>query len=130
MEAKVLKVNYVEYIRAPYMGKNASGYNPIGDHVLVRPDIAAQKTTGGIELTEDQVERHQMSAQTGTVIACGDGAFLWSADRTRPFEGYKPRPGDHVAFARYAGQVITGKDNVHYRLMEDKAIGGVEGKQA
>lgn len=130
MQPKLVRVDRVEYIPAPFMGNNKSGFQPIGDNVLIRPDIAASKTSGGIELPEDQVERIQLSASTGVVVECGDGAFVWSADRTRPFEGYKPRPGDRIAFAKYAGQVITGHDHVQYRLMEDKAIGGVKRNQA
>ncbi len=121
---KVLSVRRVEYIPAPYFGKNDSGCTPVGDRVLVRPDIASAKA-GGLQLPDDVVERAQMTATSGVIVALGDDAFAWNGDRTRPFGGKKPEPGSRVYYDRYAGKVILGGDNVEYTLMDDKCIGGV-----
>lgn len=126
MQPRVLKQFKVEYLPAIYMGKNRSGWSPIGDYVLVRPDAIAKKTSGGVELPEEIAERMELAAITGVVIECGSEAFKWNADRTRPFAGDPPKPGDRVIYDKYAGKPITGNDGVNYRILEDKSIGGIE----
>lgn len=91
--------------------------------VLVLPDEAAGITPGGIHMPDQQRERQSMASETGIIVAMGDGAFLWTADRTRPFVGARPVIGQHVYFERYAGQELIGADGNVYRLMTDKAIG-------
>lgn len=124
LNEKVLNIRRAEYIPAPYFGKNESGCAPIGDRVLIRPDIAAAKS-GALTLPDAVVERAQLSSSSGVIVAVGDGAFFWNSDRTRPYEGEKPRAGDRVFFDKYAGKEILGDDGVNYRLMDDVSIGGV-----
>lgn len=126
LNPKILNVSRVEYMPAIYSGSNKSGVEPVGDRVLVLPDMAMTKSQGGIELPQDIHERMQLSASSGVVIACGDDAFAWNSDRTRPFSGYKPKAGDRVHFEKYAGKEIVGDDGVKYRLVDDKSIGGVK----
>jgi co-chaperonin GroES (HSP10) len=126
LNPKVLSVNRVEYLPSIYSGKNASGVTPVGDRVLVLPDMAMAKSQGNIQLPDDVVERMQLSSSSGVIVAIGDDAFAWNSDRTRPFGGYKPKEGDRVHFERYAGKEIVGDDGVKYRLVDDKAIGGVK----
>lgn len=122
MEAKLLKTTQAEYEVARYTGKNESGYRPIGDRVLVLPDEAAVKTSGNVIIPDDVRERQSYAAETGIIIETGDGAFTWNGDRTRPFAGTKPKPGDRVFFDRYSGGVVNGRDGRIYRTMDDKAI--------
>lgn len=126
MQSKVLKQVHAEFTPAIYNGVNTSGWFPIGDYVLVRPDTVANKTSGNVELPDDIVERLELAAITGVIVECGDQAFKWNADRTRPFEGRKPKEGDRVIFEKYAGKPILGVDGAHYRIMDDKAIGGIK----
>jgi chaperonin GroES len=98
---------------------------PVGDRVLILPDIAMTKSQGNIALPDDVVERMQLSASSGVIVEIGDDAFAWNSDRTRPFGGYKPKPGDRVHFEKYAGKEIVGDDGAKYRLVDDKAIGGI-----
>lgn len=130
MEAKILKLDRMYYVEAPFVGANTSGLTPINDLVLVQADIASSKTIGGLELTDDMVERHQLSATSGVIVALGSEAFRWNADRTRPYEGEKPRAGDRVIFEKYAGQLVKGDDGASYRLVADKAIGAIKGTKA
>lgn len=123
MEPKVVSISRIEYIPAPYTGNN-SGYRPIGDLVLVRPDMAADKA-GSVLLTDEMRDRMHMTSMSGVVVATGDGAFAWSSDRIRPFEGDKPKAGDRICFDKYAGRILTGDDGVEYRLMTDVNIGAV-----
>ena len=124
LNEKVLRVRRAEFIPAPYFGKNESGCKPIGDRVLIRPDIAS-KSSGSLTLPDEVVERAQLASSSGVIIEAGDDAFSWNSDRTRPFTGEKPTSGDRVFFDKYAGKVILGDDGVEYRLMDDCAIGGV-----
>ena len=130
MEPKLLRTLHAEFVPAPYFGENKSGWTPIGDYVLVRPDAIARKSSGGIELPDDLAERMQLAAITGVIIECGDEAFRWNADRTRPYEGYKPQAGDRVIFEKYAGKPILGEDGKNYRILDDKAIGGIRKRKA
>jgi co-chaperonin GroES (HSP10) len=125
LSPKVLNVQRVEYIPAPWFGENRSGCEPIGDRVLIQPDIAAG-SAGSIKFTDEMVDRMQLSASSGVIVACGEDAFAWNSDRTRPFSGYRPKAGDRVHFEKYAGKEIVGDDGVKYRLCDDKAIGGVK----
>lgn len=126
MKARLLSIKKAEFLPAPYFGKNESGCVPLGDRVLVRPDIAMEKSSGGISIPEDVQERAQLGATTGVLVEVGDDAFVWSFDKTRHWTGYKPVAGDRVYFDRYAGKVILGKDGVEYRLMDQASVGGVE----
>ena len=125
LNPKVLSVRRAEYIPAPWFGENKSGCIPVGDRVLILPDIAASMS-GALQLPDDIVDRAQMAASSGIIVALGDDAFVWNADRTRPYGGYKPKPGDRVHFEKYAGKIILGDDGVEYRVLDDKAIGAVK----
>lgn len=125
MQPKILSLKKAEYIDAPYFGKNDSGCTPIGDRVLVRPDIAAAKV-GELHIPDDIRDRAQLSGSTGVIIELGDDAFAWNFDRSRPWSGYKPQAGDRIYFDRYSGKEILGDDGQTYRLMDDKCIGGVQ----
>jgi len=114
-----------EYVPAKWSGKNTSGIVPIGDRVLVLPDKAPDKSSGGVHFTEQQQDRDGLAAETGVIAAIGEAAWKWNSDRTRPYDGVKPRVGQRVWFERYGGSVQYGADGVAYRLMDDKVIGAV-----
>ncbi len=138
LSQKVLKTELAQYIvNQKFDGVNRSGRRPIGDLVVVMLDQTVDQTTGGIVIPPEVVERMDLAAETGTIVAVGPGAFKWSADRRRPFEGDPPKPGDRVQIDRYAGSLITGGDGQKYRLLPDRQIGAilddesaVEGKEA
>jgi chaperonin GroES len=67
-----------------------------------------------------------MAAETGVIVALGDDAFLWNGDRTRKWEGVKPKVGDRVYIQRYAGQVMLGEDSEFYRIMDANCIAAVK----
>lgn len=112
-------------VRQNFDGKNRSGRRPINDLVVVMLDEVFKVTPGGIELPQEYIERMDMAAETGVVVSVGPGAFKWSADRRRPFEGDPPKPGDRVQIDRYAGSLITGSDGQKYRLLIDRQIGAI-----
>lgn len=124
MKPKLLSTKAAQYEAGTFEG-NTSGAKPVGEQVLVRPDVAAEKTSGGVMIPDSVRERQSGAAETGVLVAVGDGAFVWNADRTRAWTGEKPKPGDRVYFARYSGTEIVGDDGKMFRLMSDNCIGAV-----
>lgn len=123
MQAKVL-TPVGEFDAAVWQGRNTSGIQPFGDRVLVLPDQATTQTMGGLFIPPETIERIAEAAETGVLVAIGEGAWAWNGDRTRRYEGVKPAPGQRVYFERYAGGKFHGRDGLVYRLMDDKCIGG------
>jgi|SRR6185436_1125971 len=105
--------------------KNESGIHPCGDRVLILPDDIEKVTDGGIIIPGTVGELHQMAQSIGTFVASGPDAYLDHISKTggqtttqgfsRPFA----QPGERVAFAKYGGLQVTGKDGRSYRLMND-----------
>jgi co-chaperonin GroES (HSP10) len=127
MKPRLLKSSQKhEFIPARFNGVNGSGYQPIGDHIMVLPDKASDMSSGGIEIPGEVVERVTLAAETGIIVALGDDAFLWNGDRTRKWEGAKPKVGDRVYIQRYSGQVMLGEDGEFYRIMEQNCIAAVK----
>lgn len=125
MRPKLIKTNLAEYNPGVFSGKNESGWEPIGDKVLVLTDQPADQTSGGVYITEDTKEHMSQAAETGILVALGPGAYVWNTDRTRPFAGRKPEAGDFVYIQRYAGQTIMGADGQLYRLMDEQCVAAV-----
>ena len=126
MQDRILsKTRIGNYVENAWDGENRSGITPIGDQVLVLPDKSVRRTAGGIELPDSIADTHDGAAESGIIAAIGDGAWTWNMDRTRRFEGNKPRVGDRVVFTRYAGLERYGNDGPMYRLMSDNCIGGL-----
>jgi len=90
--------------------------------VLIKPDKVEEKTKGGIFLPEVERDREQHAATTGILIAVSPMAFRFD---DWPPDGYKPRPGDRVAFPRYVGHAIKGKDDEDYWLVNDKDVSAI-----
>lgn len=126
MQPKLFKTSLAEFIKAEWGGKNESGWNPVGDRVLIKPDVAASKSQGGVDIPEDIVDRMTLAAEAGVIVAVGEGAFKWNSDRITQFEGYRPQPGDRVSMNRYSGQLLKGQDGLAYRILDSIEVGGVE----
>ena len=121
---KLFKTDIAEYVSSEYTGTNTSGCFPLGDKILILPDKAAE-VVRGIHMPQDVVHRHTLAAEAGVVVAVGDGAFKWNSDKTTPYEGRRPVPGDRVTMERYSGQVICGDDKQMYRVMDSACIGTI-----
>jgi chaperonin GroES len=109
--------------------KNESGIHPCGDRVLIRPDDIEEKTEGGIIIPGSVSELHAMAQSIGTFIAAGPDAWTHFVERETngpvKCRGYSQpfaKPGDRVAFAKYGGLQVEGKDGVVYRLMNDEDV--------
>lgn len=124
MQPRLVKTTVAQYIPAQWVGEDTSGLHPLGDRVLVLPDTAPEMI-GGVHLPIDATTRHTLAAEGGVIVAIGDGAFSWNADKCTPFTGRKPVLGERVAIERYSGQLFYGLDGKIYRLMESACVGAV-----
>lgn len=85
---------------------------PIGDQVIIRPD-RQDMTPAGLVLPDSAKER----PGKGTVIAVGPGHLRPDGTLTE----MQVKPGDVVAFRRYAGRVLEA-DHLDYFIMREEAI--------
>lgn len=119
---------------------NQSGIEPVGRHILVKPDEVEEKTEGGIVLPEEARTKYSQAVSTGVVVGIGPDAFRHGTTDIyklvdgelklveRRVDGYsKPfcKVGDRICFAKYAGKGIPGVDGEQYRMMNDEDITGL-----
>ena len=99
-----------------------SGVIPFEFKVLVKQDIMEEKTKGGIILPEPARDDQQRAMTKGEIVSMSPAAFSYhNWDKSTRL----PQVGDRVVYSRYAGSVIIGKDEVEYRLINDKDIGAI-----
>lgn len=89
---------------------------PLNDRVVVAPEVANEKTAGGIYLPENAKEKPLM----GTVVSVGSGKLLDNGKRS-PMSVSK---GDMVAFGQYSGSEVK-IDGVEYKILHESEILGV-----
>ena len=124
MREKMFQRKDIGFLAGKFDGKNRSGYQPVGDSVLVMVDVVDGflGKTGKIQMTPQAIETQNNGATSGIIVAMGSDAFVWSADRHRPFGDDKPKIGDRVFYVRYAGEFTLGVDEKAYRIMSDNSI--------
>jgi len=122
MQPHLIKGIHADYIPAKWSGTDTSGIRVVGKTVLVLMDQCSPKTTGGVELPQDLIEKMSMAAESGVLVAVSHGAFLLNEDMT-PWIGDKPKPGDRVYIEKYAGKLVKGRDGETYRIMDYGSIG-------
>jgi co-chaperonin GroES (HSP10) len=90
-------------------------------NVLVIPDVVIEfeETKSGLILAKDSIEtkKDQAKQEKATIIEVAE----------KTFEGWalKPKRGDRVLMAQYAGKNIIGKDGELYRLIKDDEIDAI-----
>jgi co-chaperonin GroES (HSP10) len=124
MQERMIQRKHIAFVAGAFDGKNRSGYQPIGDSVCVMVDTVDGKlgTKGLITMTPGAIEMQNQGATSGVIVEVGPDAFVWSADRKRPFGDDRPKVGDRVFFVRYAGEATLGVDQKMYRIMSDNSI--------
>jgi co-chaperonin GroES (HSP10) len=113
---------------------NRSGIIPTEYKLLVLPDDVPEMTRGGLLVPVSIREGRQAAATTGTDIAIADEAFSFVQPKDAEGDVWPRVPvvGERVAFARYAGMAIQGKEPPvrgqsprFYRLMNDKDVAAI-----
>lgn len=92
--------------------------------MLVQPVKVEEKTKGGIILPDEHKDREQFAQMEGVLVAISPLAFTY-ADAKDWGEAEKPKPGDRVMFAKFAGAAIKGRDGADYRIINDKDVSAV-----
>ncbi len=88
---------------------------PLADRVIVKPDVAEEKTSSGIIIPDTAKEK----PQRGTIIAVGEGRY----ENGTKIE-MSVKSGDKVLYGKYAGTEITleGEDLM---IMRESDILGI-----
>lgn len=93
--------------------------NPLEYRVLLKVGKAEKKTNGGIILPDQSREKEEYHQIIAEVVSCGEEAF--TSDKGGYIEN-KPKCGDRVIVAKYAGLMVRDKDANLYRFANDKDV--------
>lgn len=97
-------------------------WQPLGDQILVRSLIAADRTASGLILPE----QHREKPQTGIVMAIGPGTWEQQEAAGRPGGDISDlrnvQRGDLVAFGKFAGVTFTLDTGEDVLLMRETEI--------
>jgi chaperonin GroES len=110
------------------VSSNPSGISPVEFKAIIKqddvedtdPDLKRAKAAG-IVLAQATKDREQMAGVRATLIAVGGNAF-------EDWKGLRPKPGDRVYTAKYSGVEVEGEDGQKYRLVNDKDLLGIIGR--
>ena len=80
-----------------------------------------EEKIGSIILPEQKKDADKWATQEGRIIAIAPFAFTY-VTKEEWADHPKPKVGDSVLFAKYAGMRRTGKDGKDYLIMADKDI--------
>jgi co-chaperonin GroES (HSP10) len=102
---------------------NTTGINPTEFKVLIAPKPVEEVTKGGIILATQTTDSEKYATIEGTIIAVSPLAFIYASPQEwADNNAVKPKPGDRVIFAKYAGVRHKAKDGQEYLLVNDKDI--------
>lgn len=99
---------------------NLSGIIPTEYKVLVDPKPIEQKTSGGIIIPDQTVHAEKYAAIEGRIVAMSHLAFTYASPEE--WGDHKPKPGQQILHAKYAGVRVKGKDGKEYVLINDKDV--------
>ncbi len=87
-------------------------YRPLRDKIIIQVDAGETKTESGIIITL-QGQQESMAKEEGVVISIGKSCFMDG-------EPEDLKPGDRVAFAKYAGKLLKrNTDGTEIRTLRD-----------
>ena len=99
--------------------ENTSGIHPSEYKVLIAPKDVEQVTPGGIIIPTELREKQEHAQQEGVIVEVSPISFTYEI---WPEGARKPKTGDRVLFAKYAGFQWDGADGKPYRIVNDKDI--------
>lgn len=100
---------------------NETGIRPTEFKVLILPDESGEFFPGtSIRKPVESQEKDRFATIEGRIVAVSHLAFSYAtADE---WGDKKPKPGDRVIFAKYAGVRHKAKDGQEYLLVNDKDV--------
>ncbi len=108
----------------PALPNNTSGVYPTEFKVLILPVEVSDKI-GSVFLPDEFKSREQFAQMEGVLVALAPLAFTY--DKWEGIEDMKPKVGDKVLFAKFAGFEYKGRDGKKYRVVNDKDVSAVLG---
>ena len=119
------KIGEVRLDLIPTLDECKPGLRPTEYNVIVAP-ARVSETMGALAIirrSDQDIETEEMARQVGRIILMSPLAFNY--DNAWP-EGTKPKVGDIVWFARYAGALIESAfDGQMYRMVKDKDVAAI-----
>ena len=110
----------------PALSECNPGLRPTEYNVIVAPARVA-KTVGAsaaLLAPDEYVETAEMAMQVGRIVAMSPLAFNYDAWKDN--EALRPKVGDIIWYARYAGALIEcAFDGQMYRMVKDKDVAAV-----
>ena len=107
---------------APAPCPNPSGYQPVERKVLIEPKPVEDKI-GSIILPDSEKDKQEFAQMEGVIIAASPLAFDYATPAEyEAVNAVKPKAGDRVLYAKYAGFTVKGKDGKEYRVINDQDI--------
>lgn len=102
---------------------NPSGIQPTEYKVLVKPKLAEEVSKGGIIIPTSTKDSEQFAQTEGVIIAQSPLSHSYASPEEWAAVGaQKPKPGDRILYAKFAGAWVKGKDGEKYLLIQDKDI--------
>lgn len=98
--------------------QNESGISPVEYNIVVRMDPVEEKTASGLYIPQTKVDRDELSADEGTIVAMSPLAFGYA---DWPKGSRIPQVGDRILMAQFDGR-LWKRDGVTYRLIKDKSV--------
>lgn len=103
--------------------QNPSGIQPLEHKVLLQPQASVKVTSGGVHLPDEVIDSEKFKTVRGTIIALSPFAFSYVSDAEWAMSSTpKPKPGDTVLYAKFAGMWIKGSDGEEYLLANDEDL--------
>lgn len=100
--------------------RNPSGINPTEFKVLIEPKSVEEKTKGGIIIPDSTKDHDKYATTEGRIVAISHLAFTYATPEE--WGDKRPKAGQTVLYAKYAGAHVKGKDSKEYLLVNDKDI--------
>lgn len=110
----------------PQVADCRPGLRPTEYNVIVVPAKVSTTigSSGSLVAPDEYVETAEMAMQVGRIISMSPLAFNY--DQWKEHEDLRPKVGDVVWYARYAGALIEAAfDGKMYRMIKDKDIAAV-----
>ena len=102
------------------------GLRPTEYNVIVAPARVAKTlgASGVLQAPDEYVETAEMAMQVGRIVSMSPLAFNYDAWKDN--EDQRPKVGDIIWYARYAGALIESAfDGQMYRMIKDKDVAAV-----
>ena len=127
LENKYNEENKVEAVKEPLNPENIKSVvdelpTPSGWRLLVLPFTPKEKTSGGIIISQESLDRLRIATNCGYVLKIGPLAYH---DKEKYPTGPWCKKGDWVIFARYAGSRLPIEGGEVRILNDDEVLGTI-----